>query len=351
MGAVLLSKARALALFFLMSGVANGAETFGPFVFDPAQPTIATLDGPISHILPLDFRRMLSAHPEISTLVLNSGGGDVTGSLVVAHDVFSRRIATVVPKNAVCFSACSFIFLAGASREMYGTLGVHQIASETNDAYSTQVHLADVLDALAEFDAPRSLISDMLRTPPEEIFVYSAEEAVALGLSRNSEASASDAVPVSASIPVRVETTGSAIRDGDGISVVSMNGDYMPYSETRVIPKEIDLEGAMFRLGLIRSEFMALTGILREHLPAEHVPANTRFKIYYYPIEDDTGYVGHFLGRLSMFLPTPPDGGLEHAVSVVLKDNGLYAAGLNPETGAHRTPSLDGKTHRALLNQ
>lgn len=165
-------------------------EYFGAFIVDPQYPTLAVLSGPIEHNAPLDFRRMLRAFPNIDVIALHSGGGDVTAGLLLAQEVHDRGMNTYIAPDSFCYSACSFVFLAGEDRQVEGELGVHQMANDEGDIYSVQVAISDLLDTLGEFDVPAEVISDMLRTRPDKITVYDAAEAAELGINRQAEVTA-----------------------------------------------------------------------------------------------------------------------------------------------------------------
>lgn len=175
-----------LALLFPLSVVGALAERlqFGPFSVDPAKPDIIQLDGEIDSGSALAFRRALSAAPEAKLVVLNSGGGLVSMGLLIADDVFTRRLATLVPSGSRCFSACAFIFLAGADRQADGELGVHQISSEVPDLTSAQLSISDIIDTLNRFGTPVEVLTTMFRTPSNKMHVFSAAEVAKHGINR-----------------------------------------------------------------------------------------------------------------------------------------------------------------------
>ncbi|WP_108462251.1 hypothetical protein [Devosia naphthalenivorans] len=159
-------------------------QRFGSFVIYDDHPELLALVGPIQQNAPIDLRRALRKFPDVKLLALHSDGGDVTAGLLVAQEVFDRGIDTVISEGSGCYSACAYIYFAGENRSVEGELGVHQMANAVGDQYSVQVAISDMLDTLAEFDVPPVVISEMLRTAPEDIRVYDAEEASKLGLNR-----------------------------------------------------------------------------------------------------------------------------------------------------------------------
>jgi len=148
------------------------------------QPEVIALNAEIDSVTPRDLDRAIAARPGVRILVLNSPGGAVDSALVVAQEVKRRGLRTYVPKRMGCYSACAYIFFAGADRQVDGELGVHQISTEVNDLVLAQTTLGDVLDALYEFGVRQQVVSYMLRTPPEGMYVFSARELQELGINR-----------------------------------------------------------------------------------------------------------------------------------------------------------------------
>jgi hypothetical protein len=157
---------------------------FGPFVVDPATPTVILLNGEIDIRSALEFRKALKAAPTASILVLNSPGGSVQIGLLIADDVFEKGISTYIPPGGFCASACAYVFLAGRSRTAAGRLGVHQISSEVQDNASIQLNLSDVIEALNKYGTSPEVMTLMLKTPSDQIHYFSDEEIAPFGLNR-----------------------------------------------------------------------------------------------------------------------------------------------------------------------
>ncbi|MCY1552851.1 hypothetical protein D9M68_892760 [compost metagenome] len=85
-------------------------------------------------------------------------------------------LATWVPQEVGCYSACSFIFFAGSERLAEGKLGVHQVWGEEVDASSAQTVVSDILEAFSDFGVRQEVTSAMLRTRPEDMYVFSETE-------------------------------------------------------------------------------------------------------------------------------------------------------------------------------
>lgn len=151
-------------------------------ILDREEGFIAIVDE-IDFRTPLAFERTLAEVPNVTALFLNSPGGSVHSALAIASRVKSLGIITAVPKESACMSACSLIFFAGQKRLAWGKLGVHQISSAGNQGnlVSGQFALADVIEAMSDYNVPSEVIAIMLRTPPEDMYVFSKEENLRFG--------------------------------------------------------------------------------------------------------------------------------------------------------------------------
>ncbi|RYE08169.1 MAG: hypothetical protein EOP22_14545 [Hyphomicrobiales bacterium] len=184
----MVAKWKILAALVLMALAALPvqAETIGPFRLSDDDPRTLYLDRTIEDAAALDFLRALRKRPEVTTLVLNSDGGLVEQALLIAHEISERGLDTYVPAGSGCYSACAYVFLAGANRKAVGELGVHQVYGPDDDfdVVGTQIALSDVLDALNEFGVRHEVVSEMLRTPPDSMYVFSTRELADLGIDR-----------------------------------------------------------------------------------------------------------------------------------------------------------------------
>lgn len=163
----------------------------GSFFVTPLVPNVLFQVGAIESDQYSEFRRAIVNH-KISTVVLDSPGGNVYESLDMAGTIFDRGISTYVPTGAECFSACSFMFFAGKERYSSGKLGVHQTSyddeignkkakiGEVDSA--AQLSTADIIQYLNEFGTPPKVYEWMLRTPPDSMHIFSIEELEALDL-------------------------------------------------------------------------------------------------------------------------------------------------------------------------
>lgn len=165
---------------------ADGVRQFGSFIVIDDAPGVIGLVGDIGPSTPLDFRRALRAVGEAKVLALASDGGSVSSALIVAYEVHELGISTWVLPETGCYSACAFLFLAGSERLVEGELGVHQVWGEQVDASTAQTVVSDILEAFDDFDVPQEVTSAMLRTLPEDMYVFDPAELQAWGLNRGS---------------------------------------------------------------------------------------------------------------------------------------------------------------------
>jgi hypothetical protein len=168
----------------MLSGVSRADEAIGAFLIIDSVPDTIFLKGDLGPNSPLDFRRALQARPRATTLMLDSNGGIVASGILVAQDVHARGMDTYIPPNGHCYSACSFIFLAGHTRIAQGELGVHQLSADIEDNSGMQYSLSDVIDNLVQFDTPPQLISRMLRTPSDKLYIFTADELKSLQINQ-----------------------------------------------------------------------------------------------------------------------------------------------------------------------
>lgn len=169
-------------------GALAAEKSFGPFKVNSARSDVILLNGEIGENSALDFRRALNAAPEAKLMVLDSPGGSVSMALLIADDIFQRNIATLIPADARCFSACAYLFFAGRERVADGRLGVHQISADLPDLETAQLAISDIIDVLNRFEAPIEVLTVMFRTPSDRMHVFSPQEIADYGIERRRDA-------------------------------------------------------------------------------------------------------------------------------------------------------------------
>lgn len=183
----------------------------GAFSLPDDQPELIVLNADIDESTPAEFERALAARPEARIVALNSAGGSVDSALQMAYEIRKRGLTTFVPADMGCYSACAYIFLAGTDRQVEGELGVHQISSEVADLVLAQTTLGDLLDALQTFGVDQQVISHMLRTPPDDMYVFTTAELADLGINNGDP------------IGITVALTDPVAPDGGGPAFVQLS--------------------------------------------------------------------------------------------------------------------------------
>lgn len=154
----------------------------GNFLLFRDLPGVIGLRGEIGPSTPLDFRRAVRAADNPKVLILASEGGYVSSALLLAYAVREMGLATYVLPETGCYSACSFVYFAGAQRRADGALGVHQVWGDDTDASTAQEVVSDILEAFVAFGVRQEITSAMLRTKPEDMYIFSQDEIVRWGI-------------------------------------------------------------------------------------------------------------------------------------------------------------------------
>ena len=149
---------------------------------------------------------------------------------------------------------------------------MHQISADVADLVLTQTTLGDLLDALEEFGVKHQVISHMLRTPPEDMYVFSPHEL------REYEINHGPPINVKVAIEDPVEEVPSATRT-DGPAFVQLSSLTSVAEATRSLGYAQDHWGSLFggaRLEIETADLGAKGVVYRVRLPAESVErANT----------------------------------------------------------------------------
>jgi hypothetical protein len=129
----------------------------------------------------------------IAALVLNSGGGSVTGALDLAAYVRAERLDTGVPAGGTCSSSCFTVWAAGWHRSVApdARIGVHAVTSVSlqQSGQSTTTTIvgdintsgnARVAAALAAYGTPDRIIRSMAGTPPSDMYWFNSGDYAAM---------------------------------------------------------------------------------------------------------------------------------------------------------------------------
>ncbi len=236
-------------------GAPSGARS--AFDLPPSEPEVIALTAEITATTPADLDRALDARPGARTLVLNSPGGAVDSALVIAQEVRRRGMRTYVPTGMGCYSACAYVFFAGQNRVADGELGVHQISQDVADLVMAQVTIGDVLDALDEFGVQHQVISYMLRTPPDDMYIFSRLELSELGINRGE--------PIQVAMSSEPPVTEPSLPGGPTTAFVQLSSQSSRSEADRSLTYAEGRWGGLF--GDARPEIEAAGEVFRVRLP------------------------------------------------------------------------------------
>jgi|GEM_PF-3811330 len=172
-----------IALIFVVKAADVRAQQTSFNVSDNG--AIALMDGMITESTAIEFSGLIAANRALKVLILNSPGGQVVPALDISAVVNTMGIATFVPKEASCSSACSIIFFSGSDRFAEGQLGVHQMSNV--DASGVQLLLAEILDAFERYGVDRRISRHMLTTLPDDMYFFNDLQKAEYGINRNDE--------------------------------------------------------------------------------------------------------------------------------------------------------------------
>src|SRR5258708_4462521 len=104
----------------------------------------------------------------VTSLRLNSAGGNLLEAVRLAAAVKLAKMSTNVGQSATCASACFLIFAAGETKYANNSarIGVHGASDKDVVSHAATTSMADVAKAL---DVPWSIIRRMINTPPGEV--------------------------------------------------------------------------------------------------------------------------------------------------------------------------------------
>jgi len=167
-----------------------GLSLYGSFLHSEKVPKALFFFDYIEQNDSFEFRKALRNH-DVDLIVLSSPGGLVWEGLSIAGIINDKGLNVYVPKSSVkgdgsCASACSFMFFAGATRNVEGKLGVHQFLSkdskkkkEVGDTQKTaQFTVSEIIGFLNEFETPAWVYERMFQQ--SEMYYFKETELVQL---------------------------------------------------------------------------------------------------------------------------------------------------------------------------
>jgi hypothetical protein len=176
----------ALGWLALVAPAEAGNLASTPSVFGTT--TIVTLKGEIAEGDTDVLKRLIKAAKDrgrpVSTIWLNSSGGNLLEGVMLGRLIRYAKITTGVDEGATCASACFIIFAAGTSKLTHdgALVGVH-VASERSGKETILSGAVTVSMArlVKEFGVPANIIGKMVVTPPHEMVWLTADELRSMG--------------------------------------------------------------------------------------------------------------------------------------------------------------------------
>ena len=133
----------------------------------------------------------LDAQTEPGAVRLHSPGGSVSDALEIGRKLRAAGFNTVMQDSDICLSACPYIFASGVTRRAASgaLIGVHQHFFGENTVLpaflaveDVQAGQAEVLRHLDQMGIDLRVMQHSLSTPPDEIYILTAEELTAYRL-------------------------------------------------------------------------------------------------------------------------------------------------------------------------
>ena len=114
------------------------------------------------------IRTATDAGKSVTSVRLNSDGGNLLEGVRLAAVVKSAKLSTNVGQNATCASACFLVFAAGdtKSAHVHARVGVHGASEDGNESRKATVAMARIAE---ELTVPSSIIRRMVNTQPNDM--------------------------------------------------------------------------------------------------------------------------------------------------------------------------------------
>lgn len=120
----------------------------------------------------------------IKTVSLNSYGGSLFSAIALGYIIHKKGINTYVAKDAVCMSACGYIFLAGKKKVLLNEIGIHEIAwgvtpyhelSNNSKASITEMHWI-IANYLGLIGVHYTFVKDSFKTFSDDMIFLNASQ-------------------------------------------------------------------------------------------------------------------------------------------------------------------------------
>jgi hypothetical protein len=147
---------------------AERAEAAGERAAASREQVVLVMSGMIGRGSHREFRRAVS-RSKAEVVVLEGPGGILGEALLIAEEVRSRGLTTVVAANGRCASACAIVFLAGRTKHMGrgAAVGLHAASFENGvaDPQATSI----MAGYLRQLGVPANTLRRMASTAPQDI--------------------------------------------------------------------------------------------------------------------------------------------------------------------------------------
>jgi len=176
------------ALVFLSVGFVSTADA-GEIRLHKTDPTKFAFVGEVVEGDAQMLRDFLVENQTVTDIILYSGGGSVSEGIEMMQIINLRGLNTSIPKDFVCYSICSFMWLGGTERTVDegGKLGVHQPFAPTEIAteMGAEAYAQDIIRTLAwmmyeveilELDVDNWWWMMMMNTPAGDMHVFERDE-------------------------------------------------------------------------------------------------------------------------------------------------------------------------------
>ena len=311
----------------------------GNFLVFKEMPGVIGLRGDIGPSTPLDFRRAVRAVGEPKVLMLASDGGYVSSALLLAYEVRELGLSTYVLPETGCYSACSFVFFAGKKRKADGALGVHQVWGDDTDASTAQTVVSDILEAFLDFGVRQEVTSVMLRTRPEDMYVFSQSELAQWGINAGEPMAEVAAAP-----PAKEPSVVPVIPD---ISVVEQAPGSPANGQTRVVPVPTTVSiGVVLRAnGFDDAAVLAIELALSAGGVSTLVSAGSELHILFGPARNSQAIIAY---RMAIHRPGT---GASEDIGVALSNSGTYVLISAVQDDPLPSAAADGKGPRSEVDE
>ena len=137
------------------------------------------------------FAEFMIARDAPEVVFLNSPGGSVIDALAIGRALRALEVDTAMAGADICLSACPYLLAAGVERRVAegAMVGVHQHFFGENTALPAFLAVEDiqrgqgeVMAYLVEMGVDPRVMQPALMTPPDEIYILTAEELAEFGL-------------------------------------------------------------------------------------------------------------------------------------------------------------------------